>query len=391
MIIKPKFRGFICTTAHPQGCKENVRKQIKYVEDKGTINEIKNVLVLGSSTGYGLASSIVSGVACKAKVIGVSYEKEPTEKRTASPGWYNTEALGQFFNERGLEYIKVNGDAFSNEVKEEVINLIKEYMGKVDLIIYSLAAPKRKDPNTGELYSSCLKTIGEPFTCKTVDFHTGEIMDVTMPVATEEEIEGTRKVMGGEDWIMWMEALSKAGVLNENAKTIAYSYIGPRVTDPIYREGTIGGAKKDLEKSVSKIDEILASVNGKSYISINKALVTQASAAIPIVPLYSALLYKLMKEQGTHEGCIEQIYRLFEEVYGERELNLDEEGRIRMDDWEMAEPLQSTVKEIWPGIETSNVYELTDLAEMRNEFFRLFGFNVEGINYEADVDITAVR
>lgn len=391
MIVKPKFRGFICTTAHPQGCKENVKKQVNYVEDRGSISEVKNVLVLGASTGYGLASAIVSAVACNAKVIGVSYEKEPTEKRTASPGWYNTEALGQFLGAKGLDYMKVNGDAFSNEVKAEVINLIKENMGKVDLVIYSLAAPKRKDPNTGELYSSCLKTIGEPFTCKTVDFHTGEVMDVTMPVATEEEIEGTRKVMGGEDWIMWMEALREAEVLNEGAKTVAYSYIGPRVTDPIYREGTIGSAKKDLEKSVDKINEILKPVKGESYISINKALVTQASSAIPIVPLYSALLYKLMKEQGTHEGCIEQIYRLFEELYGERELNLDEVGRIRMDDWEMAEPLQSQVKDIWYGIETSNVYELTDLEEMRNEFFRLFGFNVEGIDYEADVDITTVK
>ncbi|MGL5616171.1 MAG: enoyl-ACP reductase FabV [Sarcina sp.] len=390
MIVKPKFRGFICTTAHPQGCKENVRKQVDYVENKGKIKELKNVLVLGSSTGYGLASAIVAGVGCDAKVLGVSFEKEATEKRTASPGWYNTEALKGFFEKKDLEYIKVNGDAFSNEVKDEVISLIKEKMGKVDLVIYSLAAPKRKDPNTGELYSSCLKTIGEPFTCKTVDFHTGEVMDATMPVATEEEIQGTIKVMGGEDWTMWMEALVKADVLSQDAKTVAYSYIGPRVTDPIYREGTIGSAKKDLENSVGKIDDILKVVNGKSYVSINKALVTQASSAIPIVPLYSALLYKLMKEEGTHEGCIEQIYRLFEELYGKANLNLDEDGRIRLDDYEMAPHLQAKVIEIWEEIETSNVYQLTDLEEMRNEFFRLFGFNVDGIDYEADVNITTV-
>lgn len=257
------------------------------------------------------------------------------------------------------------------------------------MVIYSLAAPKRKDPVTGEVYSSCLKTVGEPFTSKTLDFHTGEIHDVTINPATEEEIEGTRKVMGGEDWMLWIKALKEADVLEEGVKTIAYSYIGPEVTYPIYREGTIGRAKNDLEKTAGEITEVLKSLNGEGYVSVNKALVTQASSAIPIVSLYISILYKVMKEKGTHEGCIEQIYRMFEDLY-EGKLNLDSENRIRIDDLEMAEDVQKAIEEIWPQINSENVYELSDAEDFRKEFFKLFGFGLEGVDYSQEVDITRV-
>lgn len=389
MIVEPKFRGFICTTSHPVGCKKNVENQIEYVKKNGKINGVKRALVLGASTGYGLASSIVASEACDAKVIGVSFEREASGKRTASAGWYNIESLKEFASKEGKKFLSVNGDAFSNEVKNEVIELIKENMGKVDLVIYSLAAPKRKDPVTGEVYSSCLKTVEKPFSSKTLDFHTGEINSVTISPATEEEIEGTRKVMGGEDWMLWIEALKEADVLESGVKTIAYSYIGPEVTYPIYREGTIGRAKNDLEKTASKITELLKSLNGEGYVSVNKALVTQASSAIPIVSLYISILYKVMKEKGTHEGCIEQIYRLFKELY-EGKLNLDSENRIRIDNLEMEEDVQKAIEEIWPKINSENVFELSDAEGFRKEFFKLFGFGLEGVDYSKDVDIKRV-
>ena len=389
MIVEPKFRGFICTTSHPTGCKKNVENQIEYVKENGKIEGAKRVLVLGASTGYGLASAIVASESCDAEVLGVSFEREAKGKRTASAGWYNIESLKKFAEGEGKKFISVNGDAFSNEVKSEVIDLIKENMGKVDLVIYSLAAPKRKDPVSGEVYSSCLKTVGAPFTSKTLDFHTGEIQDITINPATEEEIEGTRKVMGGEDWMLWIEALKEANVLENGVKTIAYSYIGPEVTYPIYREGTIGRAKNDLEKTAGEITKVLKSLDGEGYISVNKALVTQASSAIPIVSLYISILYKVMKEKGTHEGCIEQIYRMFKELY-EGNLNLDSENRIRIDDLEMAEDVQKAIEEIWPQITSENVFELSDAEDFKKEFFKLFGFGLEGVDYSEDVDITTV-
>lgn len=389
MIVEPKFRGFICTTAHPTGCKKNVENQVDYVKEQGKIKGAKKVLVLGSSTGYGLASTIVSLEACDADVLGVSFEREAKGKRTASAGWYNIEALKEISKKEGKKFISVNGDAFSKEVKEEVIGLIKENLGKVDLIVYSLAAPKRKDPVTGEVYSSSLKTIGEPFTSKTLDFHTGEIHEITINEATKEEIEGTRKVMGGEDWLLWIEALKDANVLEEGVKTIAYSYIGPEVTYPIYREGTIGRAKTDLENTAKKITELLSPLKGEGIISVNKALVTQASSAIPIVSLYISILYKVMKEKGTHEGCIEQIYRMFKEFYGDNP-SFDSEHRIRIDNLEMEKDVQEAIEEIWPKINSENVFELSDAEGFKKEFFKLFGFGVAGVDYKEEVDITRI-
>lgn len=387
MIVEPKFRGFICTTAHPSGCRENVRRQIEYVENKSNLDNIKNVLVIGAGAGYGLATSIVSGIACKANVLGLSFERESTEKRTGSAGFYNTKAVEEFFKERDLEYINMNGDAFSNEAKSEVIEKIKSDMGTIDLIVYSLAAPKRKMPGTDEVVNSYLKTTGEPLQSKTVDFHTGKITEVTIEPATQEEIDGTIKVMGGEDWLLWIEALKAENLLSNGVKSLAYSYIGPDVTEPIYREGTIGRAKKHLEATVSKIDDLLKDINGKSYVSVNKALVTQASSAIPIVSLYVSLLYKLMKEKGTHEGCIEQIYRMFSQLYGNEKLNLDNEGRIRLDNFEMEEDIQEKIKDIWPLINSETVFELTDVEGFRDEFFKLFGFGFANIDYKKDVEI----
>ena len=387
MIVEPKFRGFICTTAHPSGCRENVKRQIDYVENKDSLNEIKNVLVIGAGAGYGLATSIVSGIACKANVLGLSFERESTEKRTGSAGFYNTKAVKEFFKERDLKYINMNGDAFSNEAKSEVIEKIKLDMGTIDLIVYSLAAPKRKMPGTDEVVNSYLKTTGEPLKSKTVDFHTGKITEVTIEPATQEEIDGTIKVMGGEDWLLWIQALKAENLLSDGVRTIAYSYIGPDVTEPIYREGTIGRAKKHLEATVSKIDDLLKDINGKSYVSVNKALVTQASSAIPIVSLYVSLLYKVMKEKGTHEGCIEQIYRMFSQLYGNEELNLDSEGRIRLDNFEMEEDIQEKIKDIWPLLNSETVFELTDVEGFRDEFFKLFGFGFANIDYKKDVEI----
>ncbi|MGL5243971.1 MAG: enoyl-ACP reductase FabV [Sarcina sp.] len=386
MIIKPKFRGFICTTSHPVGCKKNVENQIDYVKSKNKIKGIKNVLVLGASTGYGLASAIVSSIACEANVLAVSFEREGNEKRTASAGWYNIEALKNLINGKSSEFISINADAFSFEAKEKVIEKIKENMGKIDLVIYSLASPKRVNPLTGETLSSCLKTIGEPFVNKTVDFHTGEISEITIPAATESEIKGTIGVMGGEDWMLWIKELKEARVLENNIKTIAYSYIGPKVTYPIYREGTIGKAKEHLEKTSKEITKYLSEINGEGIISVNKALVTQASSAIPIVPLYVAILYKLMRERGTHEGCIEQIYRMFNGIYGDGTLVLDEEGRLRLDDYEMEESLQNEIVHIWQKINTDNINNLSDIQSIREEFFKLFGFGIEGVDYHKDID-----
>ena len=386
MIVEPKFRGFICTTSHPVGCRENVKRQVEYVESKKKLNDIKNVLVIGAGAGYGLATTIVSGLSCNANVLALSFERPSTEKRTGSAGWYNTEGVKNTFENKNLKYIKMNGDAFSAEIKAEAMKNIKEQMGTVDLVIYSLAAPKRVMPN-GEVESSSLKPISEAFTSKTIDFHTGRIFDVTIEPATEEEVEGTIKVMGGEDWLLWMEALKEENLLSNGVKTVAYSYLGPKITAPIYKNGTIGAAKSDLDVTAPKIDAIIKEIGGKAYVSVNKALVTQASSAIPVISLYVSLLYKVMKEKNIHEGCIEQIYRLFEQLYGDKELNFDKEGRIRLDDLEMREDVQKEILDVWPLINSENVFDITDVEGFRNDFFKLFGFGFDNVDYTADVDI----
>ncbi|MEZ4854707.1 enoyl-ACP reductase FabV [Flavobacterium sp.] len=387
MIIEPRIRGFICLTAHPEGCAQNVKNQIEYVKSKGKINGPKRVLVIGASTGFGLASRIASAFGNQASTIGVFFEKEPSEGKTATPGWYNSAAFENEATAAGLYAKSINGDAFSNEIKEQTINLIKQDLGQVDLVIYSLASPVRKDPKTDILYRSTLKPIGQKFTDKTVDFHTGKVSEVSIEPANEEEIANTVKVMGGEDWAMWINDMKQAGVLADGVLTLAYSYIGPEVTEPVYRKGTIGQAKDHLEATAFEITNSLESINGKAYVSVNKALVTQASSAIPVIPLYISLLYKTMKEKGLHEGCIEQMQRLFQDrLYSGKEIPTDDKNRIRIDDWEMRSDVQEKVKELWAIANTDNLDKIGDLAGYKNDFLNLFGFGFEGVNYKADTN-----
>lgn len=383
MIIEPKVREYICTTAHPLGCEKSVEQQIAYVKEHGPIPGAKHALVIGSSTGYGLASRITAAFGCGAATLGVMFERPAAGKRTATPGWYNTAAFEKAAAAEGLYARSINGDAFSKEVKEQVIEQIRKDFGQVDLVVYSLAAPRRTMPD-GTTVSSCLKTTDGDFTEKSVDLRTNQVVEKTIPSATEEEIDGTVKVMGGEDWKDWMHALKDAGVLAENALTVAYSYIGPKVTYPIYTEGTIGQAKKHLCRSALELREEIPGL--RSYISVNKALVTQASAAIPIVPLYFSILYKVMKEQGSHEGCIEQMQRLFATKLFAEPAPVDEESRIRMDDWEMQESVQQKVAEIWQQVNTENLKDLTDLTGYWEDFYHMFGFDWEGVDYQADVE-----
>ena len=385
MIIEPRMRGFICLTSHPKGCEKNVLNQIDYVKSKGAIDGPKKVLVIGASTGFGLASRITSAFGSNAATIGVFFEKAPAEGKTASPGYYNSLAFEAAAGKAGLYAKSINGDAFSNEVKTQTIDLIKADLGQIDLVIYSLASPVRQHPVTGVLHRSVLKPIGDTFTDKTVDFHTGIVSDVTITPCSEEDIENTVTVMGGEDWQMWMDALLNAGVLSDGATTVAYSYIGPKVTEPVYRKGTIGMAKDHLEASAFKITEDLAKIGGKAFVSVNKALVTQASSAIPVIPLYISLLYKIMKANGTHEGCIEQIQRLFSaRLYTDVAVPVDEKGRIRIDDWEMNEEVQKEVAELWKGATTENLTTIGDLNGYKSDFSNLFGFGINGIDYAAE-------
>ncbi len=380
MVVQPKVRGFICTTAHPAGCEAAVKQQIDYVKQQGKLDGAKKVLVIGASMGYGLASRISAAFGCGAATLGVIFDKPASGNKTATSGWYNTKAFEKFAAAEGLYAKTVNGDAYSDEVKKEVIDLIKNDLGKVDMVVYSLAAPRRAVGDT--VYKSVLKTTGSSYTNKTIDLRNNAISEVTIEPATEEEIEATVKVMGGEDWEAWIDALKVAGALEDNAITVAYSYIGPKITHPMYYEGSIGEAKKDLLKSSRKITE-----NGvKAYISVNKALVTQSSAAIPIVPLYISILYKVMKSKGSHEGCIEQMRRLFGKLYG-GEINLDDEGRIRMDDWEMEDDVQAEVQKAWDELDQSNFKQLTDLDGYWKDFYALFGFGIDGVDYDADVDV----
>jgi enoyl-[acyl-carrier protein] reductase/trans-2-enoyl-CoA reductase (NAD+) len=388
MIIEPRMRGFICLTAHPAGCEQNVINQINYVKSKGLIEGPKKVLVIGASTGFGLASRITSAFGSNAATIGVYFEKPSATGKTGSPGWYNTAAFEQQAHEAGLYAKSINGDAFSNEIKEKTLALIKADLGQIDLVIYSLASPVRTNPKTGITHRSVLKPIGQNFTNKTVDFHTGTVSNVSIDPCSEEDIANTVAVMGGEDWAMWMEALKSEGLLAEGASTVAYSYIGPKLTEPVYRKGTIGRAKDHLEATAFEITDSLKDINGKAFVSVNKALVTQASSAIPVIPLYISLLYKIMKEEGIHEGCIEQIQRLYSErLYtANGEIPVDEVGRIRIDDWEMREDVQAKVAALWEVATTENLSEIGDLAGYKTDFLNLFGFGFEGVDYTADVN-----
>ena len=386
MVVEPKVRGFICVTAHPEGCKENVRRQIEYAKAQEKKQCPKKVLVIGCSTGYGLASRISAAYIGGADTLGIMFEKESNGKRTATPGLYNTRAFEEFAAQDGLYAKTINGDAFSKEIKDETIETIKKDMGKVDMVIYSLAAPRRTMAD-GTVYQSVLKTTSNDFTEKSWNVDNDVITEGTITSATPEETEATVKVMGGEDWMDWIDALKEADVLADNAVTVAYSYIGPELTYPVYFNGTIGMAKKHLFESSQKINEKYENAGIKAYVSVNKALVTQASAAIPIVPLYFAILYKVMKEKNIHEGCIEQMARLFTDKLFDGEAVVDETGKIRLDDWELREDVQKEVMDIWAKVSTENIRELADVEGYWEDFYHMFGFKFDNIDYTKDVEI----
>lgn len=387
MVIQPKVRGFICTTAHPVGCKRHVEAQIEYVKSAGKVDGPKKVLVIGASTGYGLASRIVAAFGSGAATLGVFFEKPASDTRTGTAGWYNTAAFEEAARNAGYYAKGINGDAFSDEIKQQTIQTIKEDLGQVDMVVYSLASPRRTHPKTGETFSSVIKPIGNTFTNKTVNFHTGEVTEVSIDSATDDEIRQTVAVMGGEDWGMWIHALNEAGVLAKGAVTVAYSYIGPDVTKAVYRHGTIGQAKDDLEATSHKLDDYLSSLGGHAYVSVNKAVVTQSSSAIPVVPLYISLLFDVMKEKGLHEDVIQQMYRLFaDRLFTGDNVPVDEAGRIRIDDWEMQQDVQEVVASRWQQVATDNLEQVSDIEGYRKDFFKLFGFGLDGVDYDADVD-----
>ena len=384
MIIEPKVREYICTTAHPQGCAESVRNQADYACKQGIVNGTKKALIIGCSTGYGLASRICALENCGADTLGIMFERQANGRRTATPGWYNTAEFHRLASGKGVYAKTINGDAFSKEIKEKAIELIKQDLGKVDLVVYSLAAPRRTDAE-GKTWSSCLKTTDEPFTEKSLDLRNNEITEKTVEPATEEEVLSTVKVMGGEDWEAWIQALVDADVLSDNAVTLAYSYIGPELTHAIYKEGSIGQAKKHLFDTSKKLTKEFEAKGLKAYISVNKALVTQSSAAIPIVPLYISLLYKIMKKEGLHEGCIEQMNRLFIDKLPAKET--DAEGYIRLDDWEMEDKVQNEITKLWDLVTTENIGELGDIEGYWEDFYHMFGFHYDNVDYSADVEI----
>lgn len=389
MILKPKVRGFVCVTAHPTGCAAHVQEQIDYIKARGPIHDgPRNVLVVGSSTGYGLASRITAAFGSGAKTLGIFFERPSEEGRPATPGWYNSIAFTNAARAAGLYAANINGDAFSDDVKRQALEIIARDMGPIDLVVYSLASPRRTHPRTGVVHKSTLQPLGAPYSNKTVDTDKGIVSDVTIEPADEAAVADTIAVMGGEDWEMWMQALADANLLAPGATAMAYSYIGPHHTWPIYKDGTIGRAKIDLERAARAIDaKLKAHGNGRAFISVNKALVTQASSAIPVVPLYISILYKVMKEMGLHEGCIEQMQRLFAtQLYNGHQPVLDSEGRVRVDDWEMRPDVQAKVAAIWPHVTTENLAQLTDITGYRAEFLKLFGFGLPGINYDADVE-----
>jgi len=387
MVIEPKIRGFLCTTAHPIGCRAGIDEQIRHVQEKGPIaGGAKKALIIGSSTGYGLASRITAAFGCGAGTLGLGFERPAERGRTASPGWYQTLAFEEAAAKAGLYHRSLNGDAFAEEMKIQALDILKRELGPVDLFVYSLAAPRRTHPVTGAVYRSTLKPIGAPYENKTLDFNTGVVSNVRLEPATEEEIVGTEQVMGGEDWEMWVDRLMAEGLLAPGAKVLAYSYIGPEVTQPVYRNGTIGAAKNHLEKTAQRLDAKLKKSGGRAFISVNKALVTQASSAIPFMPLYISVLYKVMKEKGINETCIGQINRMFRErLYVNGTVPVDSDGRIRVDDLEMLPEVQAEVKRLWATITSENVREQSDIAGYHSDFLRLFGFGFKGVDYTADV------
>lgn len=390
MIIKPKIRGFICTTTHPTGCEQNVLDQIAKTKANGEIKDgPKKVLVIGSSSGYGLSSRIAAAFGSGAATIGVFFEKPATEKKPGTAGWYNAAAFDKAAHEAGLYAKSINGDAFSNEARDKVIELIKEDLGEIDLVVYSLASPVRKMPESGEVIRSVLKPIGEPYRSTAIDTNRDVIIDAEIEPATEEEVQQTVTVMGGEDWELWMSALNEAGVLAEGARTVAYSYIGSDITWPIYWHGALGKAKEDLDRAAKAIDAELAKKNGGANVAVLKSVVTQASSAIPVMPLYLSMVFKVMREKGLHEGCMDQVYRLFaERLYNgsvPAEL-VDDANRLRVDDWELREDVQQACRDLWPQITDENLFAETDYQLYKDEFLKLFGFGVEGVDYEAEVD-----
>ncbi len=390
MIIKPKIRGFICTTTHPKGCEANIKEQIEYTKAKGKIeNAPKRVLVVGSSSGYGMSSRIAAAFGGGAATIGVFFEKPGTERKPGTAGFYNAAAFDKLAHEEGLYAKSINGDAFSHEAKQKAIELIKEDLGQIDLVVYSLASPVRKLPDTGELIRSSLKPIGETYTSTAVDTNRDVIIEASVEPATEQEIEDTVTVMGGQDWEIWINALDEAGVLAEGCRTVAYSYIGTELTWPIYWEGALGRAKMDLDRAASELNNKLAAKGGAANVSVLKSVVTQASSAIPVMPLYIAMVFKKMRAEGIHEGCMEQIYRLFSErLYRADKAApaVDDKNRLRLDDWELREDIQSHCQNLWPQITTENLRELTDYDAYKEEFLKLFGFGIDGIDYEEDVN-----
>jgi enoyl-[acyl-carrier protein] reductase/trans-2-enoyl-CoA reductase (NAD+) len=386
MIIKPKFRGFICTTSHPIGCAHSVQEQISYIKKQKPIQGPKKVLVIGASTGYGLASRIASTFGSGASTIGIFLEKPASSTNTATAGWYNTAAFEKAALEAGYYAKSINGDAFADQIKEKTIELIKKDLGQIDLVVYSIAAPRRTHPETGEVFSSVIKPIGSSFTSKTVDMNSNEIVDVTLEPASEEEIRSTIAVMGGEDWERWIQFLNDAGVLAHGATTIGYSYIGPTITYPIYKEGTIGKAKEHLYATSKKINNQLKDISGRAFVAVNKALITQASAAIPVVPLYLMLLSRVMGRKGLDENCIQQMYRLFANKLYKPDHPSSSDNLIRVDDYEMRDEIQEEVSKLWDQVYEGNITIASDIEEYRKEFFKLFGFGFDDVNYEQDVN-----
>ncbi|BCV67152.1 enoyl-[acyl-carrier-protein] reductase [NADH] [Shewanella carassii] len=390
MIIKPKIRGFICTTTHPLGCEANVLEQINTTKAKGKIaNGPKKVLVVGSSSGYGLSSRIAAAFGSDAATIGVFFEKPGTETKPGTAGWYNSAAFDKFAKAEGLYSKSINCDAFSHEAKAKVIELIKADLGQIDMIVYSLASPVRKLPDSGEVIRSALKPIGESYRSTAVDTNKDTIIEASVEPATEQEINDTVTVMGGQDWELWVDALDKAGVLADGCKTVAYSYIGTELTWPIYWHGALGKAKMDLDRAAGELNQRLAAKGGSANVAVLKSVITQASSAIPVMPLYIAMVFKKMREEGLHEGCMEQIYRMFSERLYKADGSkpeVDDANRLRLDDWELREDIQQHCRDLWPQITTENLSELTDYREYKAEFLKLFGFGIEGIDYEADVN-----
>ncbi|PSW07313.1 enoyl-ACP reductase FabV [Photobacterium lipolyticum] len=390
MIIKPRIRGFICTTTHPVGCEENVKEQIAYTKAQGPIaNAPKRVLVVGSSSGYGLSSRIAAAFGGGAATIGVFFEKPGTEKKPGTAGWYNSAAFDKLAKEEGLYAKSLNGDAFSHEAKQKTIDLIKEELGQIDMVVYSLASPVRKMPETGEVVRSCLKPMGETYTATAVDTNKDVLIEASIEPATEQEVADTVTVMGGQDWELWINALADAGVLADGCKTVAYSYIGTEITWPIYWHGALGKAKMDLDRAATELNRKLSASGGSANVAVLKSVVTQASSAIPVMPLYIAMVFKKMREEGVHEGCMEQIYRMFTQRLYKADgtaPEVDEANRLRLDDWELREDIQKHCRELWPTVTNENLFDVADYQQYKDEFMKLFGFGIESVDYDADVN-----